>query len=265
MDILRLIMKYGFLLVPEKEKLGDSYQRRMCFTALARHELEAHSKSFGPVALEFEVQELFKLGAIPAVYLPLLADSPSDLSGAGSMILKSLDQIEKVFEKLKDDPRPSALAQQLDRELRRADTNFHELRWVAAAFRNLFYATGRDTEMTVNPLGYYQQREWKLIENFARKDSSGNAEWDLTKPVAVIRELIAGNPWLRNRISDDRRFVDQSLLLSSVAGVKVTDFIKRIIVPYAISLHVEGIVRGRIEVVSSERYLGTDGEDGAGI
>lgn len=257
-------MKYGFLLVPERDKLGDSYQRRMCFTALARHELEAHTKSFGPFAIEFTVPNLFKCGAIPAVYLPQLTDNDADLSGAGTMILKSLDQIEKVFRDLKDDQSP--VIQKLDRELRMDGTNLHELRWVASTFRNLFYPTGRETEMAKNPLGYYQQREWKIIENFARKDSFGNAVCDVTKLAGSAPiELITANDWLTGRISDGERFIDKSLLLSSVAGVQVTDLINRIIVPDAALLHVKGIVAGRVEVVASEVYFGMDWEGGAGI
>lgn len=117
-----------------------------------------------------------------------------------------------------------------------------------------------------NPLGYYRQREWKIIENFARKDESRKAVWDVTPPDgSVSSELIEANGWLTEQISDGTRLIDQSLLLSSVPAGKVPDLIGRVIVPRAVLAEAQRIVGGRVEVVTSEGYHGTDWENGAGI
>src|SRR5262245_56796620 len=83
LSILRSIIERGLLLTPEKfefrEPLDDGsssapasiFQKRICFTELSPNELPAHSKLFGTFALEFDINTLRAMGAIPVFYVPL--------------------------------------------------------------------------------------------------------------------------------------------------------------------------------------------------
>lgn len=64
LKVLESILRYGFLLTPEKQvfvqtrNLGEMtiVQKRACFTAIPSREVGAHANVFGPFALEFEPQ-----------------------------------------------------------------------------------------------------------------------------------------------------------------------------------------------------------------
>ena len=75
--ILELIRDVGLLLTPEiisweyphadgsPPRQQTILQRRACFTELAPSQLAEHSKAFGHFALEFEIEVLKDLGALP--------------------------------------------------------------------------------------------------------------------------------------------------------------------------------------------------------
>lgn len=69
LKVLRSILDHGILLSPERvdftEGRSDGSKRalwlaqtRACFTLLEPDKLEMHSKVFGPISLEWEVEEL---------------------------------------------------------------------------------------------------------------------------------------------------------------------------------------------------------------
>jgi hypothetical protein len=80
--ILTSIRDYGLLLLPEivswqyphadgsPPRRITSIQRRACFTELSPCELTKHSDEFGHFALEFPIDTLKSLGAIPVFYIP---------------------------------------------------------------------------------------------------------------------------------------------------------------------------------------------------
>ena len=81
LQILRAIQQLGLVLAPEvviwkqplengEERTVPTRQRRISFTELSRSEVEEHAKRFGPFSLEFRVDTLRRLGALPVIYTP---------------------------------------------------------------------------------------------------------------------------------------------------------------------------------------------------
>jgi hypothetical protein len=82
LKILELIRDFGLLLTPERTaweyphadgsppRRMEMVQRRVCFTELSPRELSRHAKEFGHFALEFEVDTLKSLHALPVFYIP---------------------------------------------------------------------------------------------------------------------------------------------------------------------------------------------------
>ncbi|MGH7434236.1 MAG: hypothetical protein ACRENE_01010, partial [Polyangiaceae bacterium] len=86
--MLRAMRSIGLVLAPEHitwrqplvdgtERLTELVQVRACFTELSRRELREHARRFGPFSLEFEIETLRQLGALPVIYVPqTLPDDP---------------------------------------------------------------------------------------------------------------------------------------------------------------------------------------------
>ena len=82
LKILELIRDFGLLLTPEvtaweyphadgsPPRKMEMVQRRVCFTELSPRELPRHAREFGHFALEFEVDTLKSLHALPVFYIP---------------------------------------------------------------------------------------------------------------------------------------------------------------------------------------------------
>src|SRR5260370_1024189 len=82
LKVLELIRDFGLLLTPEitaweyphadgsRPREMTMVQRRACFTELSPRELPRHASEFGHFALEFEVDTLKSLHALPVFYLP---------------------------------------------------------------------------------------------------------------------------------------------------------------------------------------------------
>lgn len=110
LDILELILEFGFLLTPEVEVWHDrkvppsppeEYQvvsKRCCFTELPEGEVFRHAAYFGQFALEFETRVLCDLGALPVFYVP--RTTSSDGYGPGAAIVTQLAHVQEVLERL---------------------------------------------------------------------------------------------------------------------------------------------------------------------
>jgi hypothetical protein len=79
LKILKSIHTIGLILAPElvewKQVLIDENtrstivrQNRISFTELSSDEIGEHGKKFGPFSLEFEIETLRRLGALPVIY-----------------------------------------------------------------------------------------------------------------------------------------------------------------------------------------------------
>lgn len=98
LKVLESILRYGFLLTPEKQvfvqtrNLGEMtiVQKRACFTAIPSRELGAHANAFGPFALEFEPQALRDFGVLPVVYTAGKLLGGGLLHGSGQVLARQL-------------------------------------------------------------------------------------------------------------------------------------------------------------------------------
>jgi hypothetical protein len=173
-------------------------QRRASFTELATSELARHSETFGPISLAFKITKLREIGANPVVYVPQgITASPHSLIPTFAVngiyhtkfVLSQLQELKALSD-------PSQLSAQLglpvDPSCEAVLTNPHPdgkskdeyrvriteiekvLRYVGYRnipfdhsvaiidyFLSLFYPT--DNVFRNDELGYYRQREWRLV------------------------------------------------------------------------------------------------------
>lgn len=100
--ILALIRDEGLLLTPEITKWQYShadgslprkqeiFQRRISFTELAPRELPRHADEFGHFALEFKIDVLRGLGAVPVFYIPTTGDEAGLANSLGATLVIQL-------------------------------------------------------------------------------------------------------------------------------------------------------------------------------
>lgn len=253
LDVLRSIRRRGLLLVPETTVVADIrlLQRRLCFTALTPSELMEHAAHFGEFAIEFETATFLRLGALPAFYLPNQTGGKEDLGDAGRRLVLGLHTIQHVLGKLKDSEEP--IAKEIAREL--ADMkapDLHNLYWVPDAAKNLFYPAGSDRGGVSKPLAYYAQREWKIIENFPRIDSSGKVVWDFRKLTEEEKDDICRiNSWFEEELWPKCGFrrIDECMILHTISGKQVLDMAQRIVVPEEVLEPAKEIVGDQLTVV----------------
>ena len=258
LEVLRSFVRWGLLLVPETSVVAgiELFQRRMCFTALNPSELPAHGAEFGEFAIEYDTATFLRLGSLPAFYLPNQAGGTEDLGDAGRRMVVGLHSIHHVLGKLKDSQDPIALEIAKDLSAMRAP-DLHNLYWVPHAAKNLFYPAGSDRRGVSKPLAYYAQREWKIIENFPRGDADGKAVWDFQRLTEEQKTNICGtNSWFGEEIRAGCgvRRIDECLILDMMAGKRVVDMARRIIVPDEVLVHATEIVANRVPVVSIRNF-----------
>lgn len=173
-------------------------QRRACFTELSIEELPTHSAIFGPIALSFDIAKLRGVGALPVIYVPQGIET-SALSQIGTFCVRGAYHTQKVLnhiELLKEQSDPALVAKKLGMPvdpnyvLNLANTDpsgkiveeysipasnvrnvlqhisfnnipFNHSIGVLDLLQNIFYPT--DNKHTGDELGYYRQREWRLI------------------------------------------------------------------------------------------------------
>ena len=173
-------------------------QRRACFNELALEELPPHSRIFGPTSLAFKIAELRGAGATPVIYVPQgLQDSPlSRISSTCAYGAYHTQAVLKQLQGLKEqsDPQIAARlanmpvspdyelilnnpdsagnivaeyrvpAKHVQHVLQHVGFNnipFDHSTGILSVFLNMFYPT--DNAHTGDDLGYYRQREWRLI------------------------------------------------------------------------------------------------------
>jgi hypothetical protein len=88
-QILTAIRDFGLVLTPQliewsQQSLGAPprtlpiLQKRVCFTELSPKELPGHTEKFGHFSLEFEIDTVRRLGAMPVFYVPQPASEVTD-------------------------------------------------------------------------------------------------------------------------------------------------------------------------------------------
>ena len=212
--ILRAIRQSGLILAPEivewhtPVSIGSPspirlLQQRICFTELARSELNEHSRRFGPIAMEFDIVKLRRAGALPVIYMPQALSEQDYFAIIGSFVVSHLGHIKHMVELL------NTVGQYIDPNHVRKNLGTMEVRddyvlnlrnvneagdivqefkipWRSirdflsyigfenAPFRamtgaisiaqSLFYPT--DDKHTDELLGYYRQREWRITAGY---------------------------------------------------------------------------------------------------
>src|SRR5579862_9189077 len=103
LDILTLIRDFGLVLTPEvtsweyphadgtPPRKMQMVQRRACFTELAPSALDQHAAEFGHFALEFEIDVLKNLGALPVFYIPRSENDRNVNSLGQTLVIQLID------------------------------------------------------------------------------------------------------------------------------------------------------------------------------
>ncbi len=149
--VLNSIIQYGLLLTPElvqaalpndPENPFCIFQQRISFTELAPSELQQHAETFGAFAIEFEIEKLLQIGALPVFYFPVQSPAIPMFR-----LLDGLMKNQQLIESLADSGQP----------------DIPLIHATLAMMLNLFYPT-EDTAHNHQPLAYYRQREWRISE-----------------------------------------------------------------------------------------------------
>lgn len=185
-------------LVPGSQPLR-LLQRRLCLTEVAPVELAEHCNVFGPLALAFDITKVRDAGALPVMYVPQSVNTPLSLIGEFCVngihhtrgVLGQLQQLKECTDSesakkvlghplaencmmtlQNSDSMGQVVASfdvpaiQIKRILQHIGFNnipFDHSIGVLSVFLNMFCPT--DNERRDQPLGYYRQREWRLIGN----------------------------------------------------------------------------------------------------
>ena len=276
--ILELIRDFGLLLTPETTaweyphadgsppRKMEMVQRRTCFTELSPPELPRHAKEFGHFSLEFEVDTLKSLHALPVFYIPRGANASSlgqtlviqliDAMCLADRMARTKQFIEstarsrswknfyfgfsdrqKIFNIDVDEFRRSIEG------LTYAITPPEMLSLALEGVMNLFYFADADDTRENSVLKYYRQREWRIAGNIGRM---GEGLMGLP-PSALIDRLLAldaeffgrefprrgavpTNPSLNNRAFGNR-LVDWVFVYQGIDERHIIGAARRVIVP----------------------------------
>lgn len=243
LDVLSSILRNGLLITAEVRSIKGVpgqpdfklLQQRLCLTESTPAEMAAHSDTFGPFALEYDVNVVRTIGALPVLYVPGIIGKAAGLSEAGPVLIEKIAEMEQLLMRLTPlrhlegkTPQDKAVQQRVH-GIEKPDASIEQLRWTARALLNLVYPT--DDERYNGPLHYYWQKEWKIIPNFAVDD-----RWDF-KPLTALQQqdLLKSNPRFFGASMHPfpHRRVDHCRCLRNLLGEDVVAKARRIIVPDA--------------------------------
>lgn len=262
--ILKAIQQIGFVLAPEvvvwKQSLEDGHsrtitlrQRRICFTELARAEVEQHGKKFGPFSLELSVDSLRRLGGLPVIYMPQHLKDDERFSSVGSTVVAELHDVKysiSILQKLSQlrgtdfailentDEQNNSVAlyqvpieniQKLLHFIGYRNAPFELMLGALTHMQSLFYPT--DDDLHDKQLEYYRQREWRLVAGlFLRGKPQARLLTDSEKQVLLgiderfwSKELSDGE--------DTFRRVDDAFVIETFDGRHITEAISTVLVP----------------------------------
>lgn len=257
----------GLLLTPEKTVWSEFrqdgtksppievFQKRSSFTELAPSELEEHGRLFGPFALEFEIESLRLLGAIPVFYLPTPGTEERALGGVAAALVARMAEVQQMLARLTEisllvantanknelldvtiNGKPAGRtrctiggAEDLLNILTHQAQPVQELLNAFRALSGFFYPT-ENFEYT-GPLAYYRQREWRIINavmHRGREISRPITEAEGDELINIDREFFEKR--LRFPTGEYRR-IEQCRYIADVGGRPFLDWARRVIVP----------------------------------
>jgi hypothetical protein len=270
-QLLTSIRDLGLLMVPEqiewKQPHADGslprslriLQRRVCFTELAPRELSEHAEKFGAFALEFDVDTIRSLGALPVFYVPDPSAQSTDGSSIGAaLVALALDArsviarmagLQEIFDgttpvadklqfntsftanpSLKNNVTiDTAEAKNLIAALGHGLTPLGGLNAGLGALLNFFYPA--DNRKGDGLLEYYRQREWRIACEFS---ILGQKVIRSVAPSEREQILKIDSEFFTRTIDSDFGPVErlsQSLVLSGLHGRRVIQMARRVIVP----------------------------------
>lgn len=176
----------------------DLLQRRACFTELSRSELRPHMAAFGPISLRFDIAALRGVGLMPVQYAPqavgetLLARINLFMANSAWHTREVLQRLYEMREMVDPEAVIKTYGAPLDPDCVLTLNNTDEAGDVVASYQvpastlndfmkhigfgnipfehsvgmlDLFLSTlyPTDNTHTSELLGYYRQREWRLI------------------------------------------------------------------------------------------------------
>ena len=269
-NILAAIRDSGLLLMPEyiewkqpsasgEPRIFPVLQRRVCFTELSPAELPEHATRFGLFALEFEIETLRRLGAIPVFYIPQPTTGGSDGNAVGvgllgiamdaSVVVNRLAVLDGILNGTKPvadqlafnvgfarepDRRGnfalnSSEAKNLLTAVGHAVTPWSLLDSGMTALMNFFYPA--DNTMRDRLLEYYRQREWRIACGFA---INGVEVLRLLTPSEKARFTEIDPVFFGRQIRTDLGLInalDQALIHPGLGGRRLIEMARRVAVP----------------------------------
>lgn len=230
-------------------------QKRCCFTELAPAELPQHAEVFGHFAIEFDIQVLRSLGAIPVFYLPRTSEANAGLETMATALVAGIGQLEVLFDRLsqleglvRSNPHKDERLLVTENEIMTPETRCSvggaeellsflteglppvlSLHAILKTVSNFFYPTEnlRYTDLH----GYYQQREWRILANMARDGIELTRPLDTGEMESLLKldqEFFSRQ--LLFRTGTFRR-VNQCRLFEQLDGKSIIRYARRVIVP----------------------------------
>jgi hypothetical protein len=274
--ILAAIRDFGLLLTPQliewqQPSAGSAaprilpvLQKRVCFTELAPPELPIHAERFGHFALEFDIDVVRRLGAVPVFYIPQPSKTAADGSAIGTGLLAIAADCWAVVQRMAFLDRmfkgPTPVQEKfsmevgfasspdgkgkyiLDRDeyknflaaIGHAVTPWTDLEHGAYGLLNFFHPT--DNTKSDRILEYYREREWRVAYSFALNLPDGSRVEVMHVPTAdERRRFMEIDPeffgrTIRRDIGDVQT-LEASLVYPGLGGKRIIDMVRRVIVP----------------------------------
>jgi len=224
--------------------------KRCSFTELTPVELLQHADFFGHFAIEFDIQVLRSLGAIPVFYLPQTSSTNAGAETLATAFVACIGEIEILFDRLSQLEELARSNPNKDERLRvnhetRCSVGGAEdllsfltegnqpvinLHGALQALSGLFYPA-EDLNYT-NLLGYYRQREWRILANMAKDGVELTRSLDAGEMQSLLEldpEFFSEQLLFRTGIYYRR--VDQCKLFEQLDGNPIIRYARRVIVP----------------------------------
>jgi hypothetical protein len=275
-QILTAVRDFGLVLTPQfiewtQPSIGAPprtlpvLQKRVCFTELNPKELSGHAEKFGHFSLEFEIETVRRLGAMPVFYVPQPTSEATDGSLIGSAMVAIATDLRAVVQRMTMlnevlhgqvpvNPKfdfntgfagsPEGQGRfTIDRDeaknflaaIGHAVTPWSDLRAGTEALLNFFHPT--DNRKADRALEYYREREWRIACGLRLKGRDGRSNVDLLRvltPEERQRLLEIDKEFFGRRVqtgTGEADTLDQALVLPGLHSQRVIQMVRRVIVP----------------------------------
>jgi hypothetical protein len=264
-------------------------QRRACFTELSIAELDRHAATFGPISLSFNIDKLRAAGLTPVVYVPQ-GTGIGSLSQISNFCVKAAWHTRYVLDRLQDlkivsDPAsahekfgyplspdatlqlqnkdpggnlvanytvPASNVDAVMKHIGYRNIPFDHSIGMLSVFLNIFYPT--DNAYSGELLGYYRQREWRLIGgglNFNNRPiGRGLTPTEIARLTAIDQRF-----WSRELMLDGALQTRSALavIYDPVQNWNFFDLVENVFVPRSIEARARSIAGDKIVVMDSKR------------